>query len=672
MTINTTIGKTYAVTSATECTITTPAGALIAACPAGEQTIFIAPCAQVEVSHEAALVTETFKNAPAGSAAAGGVRALYEHIAQTPAEGNLSNVNTYGFAIVTTQSGRLDSITLAPRTSGGVEDHWPIYLKIWVADGDQWNVLGTSLNAVAQTAGTPSIWRFAGINLEAGRKIQIEARKKPESTIHDSRLSVSVVANTLADTGCIDAQGRLSMTDWVPQYTLSLSRETGIGYRGIQLAEQANLDAHTHDAVRHITPDERTEWNNKVDASALSGKVNTATFNSHTGNNTAHITADERAAWNDKQDRITNTDGNMNLEGYMLMFNSADGGRIASLYDHIWLIGGSNSYTNELTVHIGDQLVEYANVEKKDAKTDSLNDKSVLNRSEMDARYGQLSAANTWTNPQTHSSAINANGGINAITMLAPELPKTGLNAGAAALISVLGNVYHLDHVNGSTITVLDGSNIKQEHVLTGWCGLSWAGTLTAHKCILIKPAVTNTNYGGAFSPMGTSDYALVMSYLSGVNMVDSSTKFGFTGYSGTVTATTIEHIPGPSFFTDCVNKKIVVKNAEGETTEIPWANISLDQVSRLDLILIPSSRTACKIYLSIHPSVATAHGGHYNFNRRYLTPQTYYIGEAPVGLTGNDCHYALLDNNSEQMALFRVSVIQGINTADYLAIETN
>lgn len=306
-------GVTYAVTSATECTVTTPAGILIAACPAGEQTFFIAPCAEVEVSDDAALITESFKGAPAGSSAAGGVRVIYEHVTQTPAEGNLSNVNTYGFAIVTTQSGRLDSITLAPRSSGGVEDRWPMYLKIWVADGDRWNTLGTSLNAVAQTAGTPSIWRFAGINLEAGRKIQIEARKNPDSTIHDSRLSTSVVANTLADTGCIDAQGRLSMTDWVPQYTLSLSRETGIGYRGIQLAEQAQLDAHTHDAVRHITADERTEWNNKADASALSGKVNTATFNSHTSNATVHVTAEERTVWNAKQNSLTDSDGNTTL-----------------------------------------------------------------------------------------------------------------------------------------------------------------------------------------------------------------------------------------------------------------------------------------------------------------------------------------------------------------------
>lgn len=66
--------------------------------------------------------------------------------------------------------------------------------------------------------------------------------------------------------------------------------------------------------------------------------------------------------------------------------------------------------------------------------------------------------------------------------------------------MSVLRNVYHLDHANG-TVTTLEGSNVKMERSLADWCGLSWAGTLTAHKCVLVKSAVTNTNYGGAISP---------------------------------------------------------------------------------------------------------------------------------------------------------------------------
>ncbi|MCD8064686.1 hypothetical protein, partial [Akkermansia sp.] len=68
-------GVTYVVSPAKECTVTaSPRGILIATCPAGEQTYFVAPCAEVEVSDNAALVTESFKGAAPGSSARGGIQ----------------------------------------------------------------------------------------------------------------------------------------------------------------------------------------------------------------------------------------------------------------------------------------------------------------------------------------------------------------------------------------------------------------------------------------------------------------------------------------------------------------------------------------------------------------------------------------------------------------------
>lgn len=283
---------------------------------------------------------------------------------------------------------------------------------------------------------------------------------------------------------------------------------------------------------------------------------------------------------------------------------------------------------------------------------------------------GDAVLKNLTAESSSFSGTVNANGGINAVSTLATGVSKTGINAGSGAVMSVLENVYHLDHVTGA-VTTLDGSNVKVERILAGWCGLSWVGTSAGHKCILVKTVQTNSNYCGAWSPFGTSSYALVMSYLSGVNLADTFTKFGFTAYTGAVSATRIEDIPGPMFYIDCEARKIVTKDASGEITELPWSGISLDQVSRLDLIVVPSSSSSCKIYLARHASVSTVHGNHYNFNRRYLTPQVHYLGEVPVGLGSNYCNYAVLDNCSEQMALFRVSVIQGINPAEYLNIET-
>lgn len=263
---------------------------------------------------------------------------------------------------------------------------------------------------------------------------------------------------------------------------------------------------------------------------------------------------------------------------------------------------------------------------------------------------------------------IYANGGITPAANMIPGELKTGMNAGSTAVMSVLGNVYHLD-LTGSSIITLEGSNVKIERALAGWCALSWVGTSTNHKCILVAPEQTNSNYCGAWSPFNLPDYALVVSYLSGVNLVDTSTKFGFTNYNNNISATNIEDIPGTIFYVDCAASKIVIKASNGDTTELPYSGISLYMVSRLDLIIVPASSSSCKIYLARHEGVNAGYGNHYNFNRRYLTPQVYYIGEAPVKLPENLISNIILDNNAEQMAMFRISIIQGANPAEFLGI---
>ncbi len=70
-TITTAIGKSYAVITARECTISTREGVVIAICPVGQQTIFVAPADEVIASDDAALVIESF-NAAAPTAPGGG------------------------------------------------------------------------------------------------------------------------------------------------------------------------------------------------------------------------------------------------------------------------------------------------------------------------------------------------------------------------------------------------------------------------------------------------------------------------------------------------------------------------------------------------------------------------------------------------------------------------
>lgn len=94
MTIQTTIGKTYAVTPTTDCTITTTDGITITTASAGEQTSFIAPTAEIEISDPSALVTETFKGAPAGYAAAGSLSSKQTAAVQNLIDTNLANHTT--------------------------------------------------------------------------------------------------------------------------------------------------------------------------------------------------------------------------------------------------------------------------------------------------------------------------------------------------------------------------------------------------------------------------------------------------------------------------------------------------------------------------------------------------------------------------------------------------
>lgn len=303
MTINTTIGKTYAITPTVESTVTTPDGTLIATCPPGEQTLLIAPTTQLIISDPAALVTETFKGASAVSSAAGGVIIHYVPTLQTPPDGAREVYTAEGYACVATASGQLRSLSITTRSSGEIPDTSPLWIKIWNKNTNgTLTLLGTSYNSIIQQHGTNSTWHTPRIPINAGQKLHITCHHTPTTTTPDGRYSAAVVANTLPDTGIIDRYGTISTPTWVPLYAITLENPDGLEAHGIPLAQQANLDTHTQDSTRHITATERTAWNSKADTSALASKVNTSTFNAHTGDTAKHITTEERTAWNAKTD----------------------------------------------------------------------------------------------------------------------------------------------------------------------------------------------------------------------------------------------------------------------------------------------------------------------------------------------------------------------------------
>ncbi len=70
-TITTTVGRAYAITPTSNCTVSTPGGVIICSIKAGVQAMIIAPCDSIIVSDDNALVTMAFKGA-ALSASGGG------------------------------------------------------------------------------------------------------------------------------------------------------------------------------------------------------------------------------------------------------------------------------------------------------------------------------------------------------------------------------------------------------------------------------------------------------------------------------------------------------------------------------------------------------------------------------------------------------------------------
>lgn len=64
------------------------------------------------------------------------------------------------------------------------------------------------------------------------------------------------------------------------------------------MAAQSDFISHAENKSLHLTEEEREVWNAKADASALSGKVDTATFTAHATNTTVHVSQEEKEKWN--------------------------------------------------------------------------------------------------------------------------------------------------------------------------------------------------------------------------------------------------------------------------------------------------------------------------------------------------------------------------------------
>lgn len=282
MIINTTPGKSYAVTTAVDCTVSTPDGVLITSCPAGEQTLFIAPCAEVEVSDDAALVTKSFKGAPAGLSAAGGLSDRQAQAVGEMVEASLNDTVTEPhttaigsdnanfkwcqFAPTRILAGTMAAISMPCRTTASsLITTSPVYLSVFqLNEGGEYEYAGTSENAVVQAIGQTSRWTFRRLQL-TGRTLRLcpvpdTSTKWTDKLVLGGRVAPVSGEDSkitpISGSGAYVAEAVLEYAHQEPKY-----------------AKVPVVENHVSDTTAHITEEERTKWNAKQDAETLNGAV---------------------------------------------------------------------------------------------------------------------------------------------------------------------------------------------------------------------------------------------------------------------------------------------------------------------------------------------------------------------------------------------------------------
>lgn len=385
MTIQTTIGKTYAVTSAAECTVTTPEGILIATCPAGEQTLFVAPTTEIEISDDAALVTESFKGAPAGSAAAGGLNnrqvaavsdIVENHLNDTITEPHTTATGTDNanfkwcqFAPTRVLPGTVVAVSMPCRTTASAQmTANPVYLSVFQLNaGGEYEHVATSENAVVQAIGQTSRWTF--------RKLQLTGRTTRLCPVPDTA------------------------TKWTDKLVLG-GRVTPVSGEDSKITPISGSGTYVAEAV--------LEYAHQEPKYATAPAVE-----SHVSDTAVHITEEERTAWNAKQDSIVDENGMATFfrcaiynESYSLFAVLTGEAVWQNKSSGTFCLRGDDAYSMGVTLSVGRSNGESARIIKQNQKA-PLSPTDVPNREEgntcwvkfrtdmTDAQYEEAASAGT-------------------------------------------------------------------------------------------------------------------------------------------------------------------------------------------------------------------------------------------------------------------------------------
>lgn len=258
MTVQTTPGDTYAITATVPCTVYAVRGkeapALVLTIETPGQYLVVAPTTALEISDPSALVTRSFKSAPAGFPvrAVSGGGAIGTETVKTPIapDGPQDNLNTCGFTFRVEQSGTLQTLTLTGRN--GYEFHKnPVWLKIWKTDSATHQWLGISEQGIIQYNDKENHWTFPpGIVLTAGDHITVTSHREESKDTRDyavdgenGKLLCRVASIPHQDgIGCLDDYG-VPGWNYLPVGTLTSAKPANLAdYTQVSVLDETTFN----------------------------------------------------------------------------------------------------------------------------------------------------------------------------------------------------------------------------------------------------------------------------------------------------------------------------------------------------------------------------------------------------------------------------------------------
>lgn len=235
MTVPTTPGETYAITASAPCTVTAavPGSAplLLLTIVEPGQYLIVAPSASLEISDPSALVTRSFRGAPAcltlRTQTAGGAIGTEEteQILSGTAEDNL---NAPGFSFKADQTGSLTAVSIRGRSTMGFH-HNPVWLKAWKKTEAGRVLLGLTAKSVIQQNNALNKWTFPeGVTAASGDTLILTSHgedTKDDTSYAMENSDFHLLARVAAiphtpDTGCLNASGEPAW-DYLPHCTLT-------------------------------------------------------------------------------------------------------------------------------------------------------------------------------------------------------------------------------------------------------------------------------------------------------------------------------------------------------------------------------------------------------------------------------------------------------------------